>query len=72
MDMIRELMDFLDASLTCYHAVREVERKLTKAGFTRLSEKAVWQLEGGRGYYVIRNDSSLAAFRVQKCGVDTI
>ena len=42
MVMIRELMDFLDASLTCYHAVREVERKLTKAGFTRLSEKAVW------------------------------
>ena len=72
MVMIRELMDFLDASLTCYHAVREVERKLTKAGFTRLSEKAVWKLEGGRGYYVIRNDSSLAAFRVPKCGIDTI
>lgn len=72
MDMIRELMNFLDDSLTCYHAVREVEKRLTKAGFTRLSEKDAWKLEGGRGFYVIRNDSSLAAFRVPKCGVGNI
>lgn len=69
---IKELMDFLDNSLTCYHAVREVEKRLTEAGFTKLSECDVWALEGGRGYYAVRNDSSLIAFRVPSCGAEEI
>lgn len=69
---IKELMDFLDNSLTCYHAVREVEKRLTEAGFTKLSERNAWTLAGGQGYYVIRNDSSIIAFRVPACGIDAI
>lgn len=72
MGIIEELMCFLDSGLTCYHAVREVEKKLSEAGFTRLSEKQTWELEGGHGYYVVRNDSSIAAFRVPKCNVNEI
>jgi len=69
---VRELMNFLDKSLTCYHAVREMEKEFTKAGFTGLSEEKAWALEGGGSYYVKRNDSSVMAFRVPACSADDI
>lgn len=69
---VRELMDFLDKSLTCYHAVGEVEKELTKAGFIRLREENVWALENGGSYYVTRNDSSIIAFCVPSCDVEDI
>jgi Aspartyl aminopeptidase len=72
MGVIEELMGFLDSSLTCYHAVCEVEKRLLQAGFTRLSERKAWELGQGRGYYVIRNDSSIMAFRVPECDVSDI
>lgn len=72
MEMIGELMSFLDSALTCYHAVCEVEKRLLEAGFTRLSEKTAWTLESGRGYYVVRNDSSIITFRVPKCSISDI
>lgn len=72
MEMIGELMNFLDSALTCYHAVCEVEKRLLEAGFTRLSEKTAWTLESGRGYYVVRNDSSIITFRVPKCSISDI
>ena len=72
METIEELMNFLDSSITCYHAVCEVEKRLLDAGYTKLSESAKWELESGRGYYVIRNDSSIIAFRVPKCDVNAV
>lgn len=72
MQEMRELMQFLDNSLTSYHAVCEVEKQLKKAGFELLSEKKIWELESGKAYYVIRNDSSLMAFRVPDCEIADI
>lgn len=72
MGMIEELMHFLDSALTCYHAVCEAEKRLRAAGFAKLSERAAWTLERGRGYYIIRNDSSIIAFRVPECDVNDI
>lgn len=72
MGSIEELMRFLDSALTCYHAVCEVEKRLLEAGFTRLDEKTAWALESGQGYYVVRNDSSIIAFHVPKCGISDI
>lgn len=69
MQEMQELMQFLDNSITSYHAVCEVEKKLQKAGFHKLNEKKIWQLEPGSAYYVIRNDSSLIAFRIPNCDV---
>lgn len=63
---IQELMDFLDNSLTCYHAIAETAKKLETAGYQRLSEKEIWSLEAGKSYYVVRNDSSLMAFQIPK------
>lgn len=72
MQKMQELMQFLDNSLTSYHAVCEVEKQLKSAGFELLSEKKLWKLESGKAYYVIRNDSSLMAFRVPDCDVQDI
>lgn len=71
MDM-RELMDFLDEGVTCYHAVRELEHRLRADGFEKLSESSLWTLEPGGAYYTVRNDSSLMAFRVPSCAVKDI
>ena len=60
----RELFSFIEKSPTCFHAVKNAERALAAAGFTRLLEGQAWRLEPGNGYYVTRNQSSLIAFRV--------
>lgn len=64
METIKELMDFLDESVTSYHAVRNVEKQLKKAGFQKVEEKEIWNLEQGKSYYIIRNDSSIMAFSI--------
>lgn len=63
---LQDLMQFLDNSLTSYHAIEEVEKRLSKAGFLELSEKNIWKLEKGKNYFCPRNDSSLMAFRIPK------
>ena len=60
--IITDLFRFLDASPTAYHAASEGAEWLSQAGFTQLDEKTAWDLEADKGYYVVRNDSSLIAF----------
>ncbi len=60
----RELMDFLAASPTPFHAVREMTRRLAKAGFQHRPETDTWHLEPGGRYYTTRNDSSIVAWTV--------
>lgn len=72
MDEMQELMQFLDNSVTSYHAVCEVEKQLKKSGFEQLSEKNIWNLEQGKKYYMIRNDSSLMAFRIPDCDISEL
>ncbi len=60
----RELIDFIDKSPTAYQAVSFISGELDKAGFSRLWETDHWDLEPGKGYYIERNGSSLAAFLV--------
>lgn len=72
MQKMQELMQFLDNGLTSYHAVCEVKKQLEKAGFEQLSERKLWKLEKGKAYYVIRNDSSLIAFRIPDCEISDI
>lgn len=69
---INELMEFLDSSLTSYHAIDNMRRILLQEGFTALSEKKLWSLEKGGNYFVVRNDSSMIAFRVPECDIGEI
>lgn len=59
---VQQLLDFIDASPSPWHAVATMEQALQEASFTRLSEKQPWQLEPAGRYYIIRDDSSIIAF----------
>lgn len=65
-------MEFLDESLTSYHAVENAARSLNAAGYVRLQENMPWKPERGGAYYTVRNDSSLMAFCVPDCAVSEI
>ncbi|PPK52078.1 M18 family aminopeptidase [Marinobacter persicus] len=58
-----DLIEFLDRSPTPWHAVNTMKSRLDEAGFQQLDERDTWSLEQGQGYYVIRNGSSIIAFR---------
>lgn len=66
MECAQGLLDFIQESPTCYHAVKNVAERLEKAGYRALSEKEDYKLELGKKYYVVRNDSSLIAFDLPK------
>ena len=65
-ELTQGLLDFLDASPSCYHTVENLARALTEAGYRRLREEECWEVFEGGKYFVIRGDSSLAAFRVPR------
>ncbi|KAA1173809.1 M18 family aminopeptidase [Marinobacter salinexigens] len=59
----KDLLKFLNASPTPWHAVATMESRLAAAGFHALNERDDWELKPGTGYYVTRNGSSIVAFR---------
>jgi aspartyl aminopeptidase len=58
-----DLRAFVDAAPSPFHAVAELARRLTAAGFTELAETDRWELGPGAEHFVIRS-GSLIAFRV--------
>lgn len=58
-----DLRAFVDVSPTPFHAVAELGRRLTAAGFTELPETGAWELTPGAEHFVVRH-GSLIAFRV--------
>jgi aspartyl aminopeptidase len=57
-----ELIDFIDASPSPWHAVASAEVRLQTQGYTRLEEGERWQLAAGGRYYVVRGGASMIAF----------
>ncbi|MDD5387170.1 MAG: M18 family aminopeptidase [Sulfuricurvum sp.] len=57
-----ELIQFIDASPTPFHAVEQMVKVLDTKGFHKLDECEVWKPIEGEQYYVTRNDSSIVAF----------
>lgn len=60
--LIEDLMEFLNASPTAWHAVDCMISQLSKKGFKELKESASWDIKTGGAYFVQRNRSSLCAF----------
>lgn len=58
-----DLLAFLDASPTPFHAVASIRRRLDAAGFRPLGEDEAWSLRPRDRCYVIRNQGSIIAFR---------
>ena len=60
----KELIEFIKASPTSFHAINTITTQLQEAGYEELSEANLWQLRCGGKYYVTRNHSSIIAFHV--------
>ncbi|KAG6747173.1 hypothetical protein POTOM_049554 [Populus tomentosa] len=64
--VVSDLIDFLNASPTAFHAVEEAKRRLKNAGFEQVSERQDWKLEAGKRYFFTRNHSTIVAFAIGK------
>lgn len=62
--MLDKFVRFINHSPTVYHAARAISARLAEADFTPLTEREKWKLEPGKGYFVMREDTLLAAFRL--------
>lgn len=62
-----EMISFINASPTPFHAVQWMAQMLECRGFIRLYEDEPWELNDGSDYYVTRNDSSIIAFTYPPC-----
>jgi aspartyl aminopeptidase len=58
----QDLLDFIDASPSPWHAVHSVAQRLQNVGYTELHEAHAWQLNAGGSYYVVRGGASIIAF----------
>lgn len=59
-----ELLNFIEKSRSCFHAIEAIKEELNKNGFNELLESKAWMLEKGKKYYVTRNSSSIIAFNI--------
>jgi len=67
-DIVQGLLDFIKKSPTPFHVVQNMVAILQGAGFQRLREKDVWNMQAvskGR-YFITRNDSSIVAFELSQ------
>ena len=62
--LTEDLLAFIDASPSPWHAVSRASAELDAAGFTALDESQRWTLTNGGSYYVSRGGSALIAFRL--------
>jgi aspartyl aminopeptidase len=61
---VQDLLEYIDASPTPYHAVAETVTRLEAHGYRPLVETDRWKLGPGDKMYVVRGGASIAAFRV--------
>ena len=61
---VENLLDFIDASPSPWHAVATCEEHLQAAGFSQLDETERWSLQAGDQRYVVRGGSAIIAFIV--------
>ncbi|KAI5667837.1 hypothetical protein M9H77_17690 [Catharanthus roseus] len=61
-----DLVDFLNASPTAFHAVEEAKKRLKIAGYEQVLEREDWKVEAGKKYFFTRNYSTIVAFAIGK------
>ncbi len=59
-DVLRDLVRFLDASPTPFHATREIGARLDAAGFSKLDEREPFRIDPGGRAYVVRGGTLVA------------
>ncbi len=63
MSLKNSFFEFIKKSPTAFHAVSAIKDRLQSDGYIQLFEGDSWELSDGKGYFVIRSDSSLISFR---------
>lgn len=61
---VKELLGFIQKSPSVYHVVENIKETLVAQGYEELKENAAWNIKLGNAYFVVRNDSSIIAFRM--------
>ncbi|PON77355.1 Peptidase M [Parasponia andersonii] len=64
--VVSDLIDYLNASPTAFHAVDEAKKLLRSVGYEQVSEREDWNLEAGKKYFFTRNHSTIVAFAIGK------
>ncbi|XP_022729676.1 probable aspartyl aminopeptidase [Durio zibethinus] len=64
--VVFDLINFLNASPTAFHAVDEAKKRLQKVGYEQVSEREDWNLQAGKRYFFTRNHSTIVAFAIGK------
>lgn len=60
----QDLLEYIDASPTPFHAIGETITRLAAEGYRPLDERAPWDVSAGDKVYVVRGGGSLAAFHI--------
>lgn len=66
MNLTEELLSLIARSPSCFHATENFCAMLRADGYTQLHEHEHWTLQAGGKYFVVRNASSVIAFRVPR------
>lgn len=66
---MRELLDFIDKCTDSWHTADTVADILSKKGYTQMFEGDEWDLTPGGKYYIMRNMSSIIAFKLPDAGI---
>ncbi|MCQ2742413.1 MAG: M18 family aminopeptidase [Bacilli bacterium] len=64
MDQIEKIIGMLNKSHSSFGATKVIAEELNDNGYVLLDEKKPYSLEKGKGYYVMRNQSSIIAFKI--------
>ncbi|MEA4874597.1 M18 family aminopeptidase [Anaerorhabdus sp.] len=64
LNRVEKMLEFVFNSPTSYQAVDSIKKELNEEGFKELIESDSWQIEKGGKYYVVRNHSSIIAFKI--------
>lgn len=65
MEIVNDFMQFVDKTPNAYYCVENLRKILIESGFQELYENESWNdLENDGKYFVVRNDSSLIAFKM--------
>lgn len=62
--LTKELFTFIENSPSTFHAVENMRKELLADGYEQLLEGQKWKLQRGGKYFVVRNGSSIIAFRI--------
>jgi len=61
---VQDLLEYIDASPTPFHAVAETVSRLEEHGYRALEEAEPWHINLGDKVYVVRGGGSIAAFHM--------